>query len=68
MNNDLTEKLFNFYPTLYKKAENTGSSRFRGVTTTYSARHIQIIADLQYQAKYVEISDRHHICHSSVAL
>ena len=48
-------------------AINTGSSRFRGVTTTYSVRHSQISAYLRHQARYAEITDLSHISHNNAA-
>ncbi|WP_143735909.1 hypothetical protein [Methyloprofundus sedimenti] len=43
-----------------------GSSRFRGVTTTYSVKHIRINVGLRHQAKYAEINALYHKCHSNV--
>jgi hypothetical protein len=41
--------------------EKGGSSRFRGVTTTYSVRHNPINADPRHQARYAGITDLSHI-------
>ena len=44
-----------------------GSSRFRGMTTTYSVRHSQITAYLRHQARYAGITDLSHISHNNAA-
>ena len=46
---------------------NSGSSRFRGVTTTYSVRHNPITGGLRYRARYAGITDLNHISRSNAA-
>ena len=59
------------YPTIYFAAEDEamkyGSSRFRGVSTTYSVRHNQTNVGLRYRARYAGITAPNHISRSNVA-
>ena len=52
---------------LAMKGEFLGSSRFRGVTTTYSVRHNPITGGLRYRARYAGITDLNHISRSNAA-
>ena len=47
--------------------DNKGSSRFRGVSTTYSVRHNQTNVGLRYRARYAGITAPNHISRSNVA-
>jgi len=44
-----------------------GSSRLRGVTTTYSIRHNQINGGLRHQARYAGITAPNHIFRNNAA-
>ena len=48
-------------------ADIIGSSRFRGVSTTYSVSHSQITAYLRHQARYAGIAGLSHIFHNNAA-
>ena len=57
---------------IYKEAvkilgDKIGSSRFRGVSTTYSVRHNQTNVGLRYRARYAGITAPNHISRSNVA-
>ena len=66
-NRQLEKNLFYFKDFCKTLSKNPGSSRFRGVTTTYSVRHSQITAYLRHQSRYAGIIGLSHISHNNAA-